>query len=194
MAEFLNPELDYRSLTTALQHCIRQWATANIHTALPGQVESYDANTRRAVIQPLIKLVVQPDDPTQPANSIERSILVNVPVIHPLAGGLYVQLPVKQGDQGMILFSERGLTEFKQSGRMAMPDRTRMFDDAVFLPVDFGHQPVSVVDSDAVVVQSVDGSTSVAVKPGAVTITASNVEINSSTTTINSSGGTAVFT
>ena len=48
----LSREIDYRSLTTLLDHVLAQWAKHNLHTSMPGVIDSYDVAKRRARVRP----------------------------------------------------------------------------------------------------------------------------------------------
>ena len=176
----LNRETDYKSLTTLLNHVLTEWAKANIHTAMPGILESYDAEARRARVQPALHLVLSdPDDPTADGETMERAIAVNVPVLWPAGGGITMAFALAQGDRGTLFFSERGITEFKKTGEISTPDRARFFDesDAFFYPGDFGHPDLTPATLTGATIQTYDGSKSVRVEPGAIELHADDAHV-----------------
>ncbi len=99
----------------------------DVHTALPGQIVSYDYTTQKAVIQPCLKKSYL-DGTTQ-----EMPILNNVPVIFPKAGGASLTFPVVPGDTCLLLFIERSTDLWKSVGGVVAPNDPRKFDlsDAV---------------------------------------------------------------
>ena len=99
----------------------------DVHTALPGQVISYDQTTQKATIQPCLKKSYL-DGTTQ-----EMPILNNVPVIFPRAGGASLTFPVLSGDTCLLLFVERSTDLWKSVGGVVAPNDPRKFDlsDAV---------------------------------------------------------------
>lgn len=99
----------------------------DVHTALPGQIISYDHTTQRATIQPCLKKSYL-DGTTQ-----EMPILNNVPVIFPRAGRASLTFPVASGDTCLLLFIERSTDLWKSVGGVVAPDDPRKFDlsDAV---------------------------------------------------------------
>lgn len=99
----------------------------DVHTALPGQIVSYDYTTQKAVIQPCLKKRYL-DGTTQ-----EMPILNNVPVIFPRAGEASLTFPVVPGDTCLLLFIERSTDLWKSVGGVVAPNDPRKFDlsDAV---------------------------------------------------------------
>ena len=99
----------------------------DVHTALPGQIVSYDYTTQKAVIQPCLKKSYL-DGTTQ-----EMPILNNVPVIFPRAGEASLTFPVVPGDTCLLLFIERSTDLWKSVGGIVAPNDPRKFDlsDAV---------------------------------------------------------------
>jgi hypothetical protein len=99
----------------------------DVHTALPGQIISYDHTTQKATIQPCLRKSYL-DGTTQ-----EMPILNNVPVIFPRAGGASLTFPVVSGDTCLLLFIERSTDLWKSVGGVVAPNDPRKFDlsDAV---------------------------------------------------------------
>ena len=99
-------------------------------------------------------------------DAVPRGLAVNVPVLWPSTSEYAVIMPLARGDRGMLVFSERGMTEFKATGQLASPDVARFFDasDAVFLPSDFGHPVSTPASSTGACIQTHDGRRSVRVE------------------------------
>ena len=106
-----NPE----SLTTLLNFRERK-LRQRIHTSIPANVVSYDAGTRRAVVQPALRMVL--DDGTVR----RRAELVDVPVLAQAGGGFLVHAPLDPGDPVMLHFSMRGFSRFKKTLLESDPD------------------------------------------------------------------------
>ncbi|MDB5849785.1 MAG: Phage-related protein [Rhodoferax sp.] len=104
---------------------------AEVHTAMPGVVVSYDAATRRATVLPSLSKQLA-DGRVLPAPQI-----VSVPVIFPTGsnGRAGITFPIVPGDGVMLHFSERSLEAWHDAGG-ATPDDPRQFDlsDAVAVP------------------------------------------------------------
>lgn len=99
----------------------------NIHTALPGQIVSYDYTTQKATIQPTVSKA------WTDGTSTVMPILNSVPVIFPQAGGASLTFPVNVGDPCLILCCERSIDEWLASGNVGKPADPRKFalSDAV---------------------------------------------------------------
>lgn len=87
------------TMTDAMRQAI-QFQLYDVHTALPGQVISYDYSTQKASIQPCLKKSYL-DGTTQ-----EMPILNNVPVIFPKAGGASLTFPELRRSKRRAIFLE----------------------------------------------------------------------------------------
>lgn len=101
--------------TPTLAEVIRRAIDArmiDVHTALPGRVESYDAATQTADVKPLIKRVIR----TRQGAPVEEPLPVipNIPVVFPGAGEFFISFPVQVGDTGLIIFCERNLDRWRE--------------------------------------------------------------------------------
>ena len=106
---------------------------ASVHTAMPGVIETYDADTQRAVVDPSPRVLIDGGDP------VERPPLVNVPVIFPGGGGVTLALSMQPGDPVLLIVSERGIGPWKEMSTPGdyTPPRSRFFSlaDAFALPI-----------------------------------------------------------
>ena len=158
----IDREKNWDSLTTLLQHVLFQWAKDCLHTAMPGIIETYDPATRRARVRPALRIVLTED---AGGEELDRAPAVNVPVIFPASAGYTMLFPLAEGDPVMLLFSERGLTEFKLTFETATPDRTRFFSesDGVAL-TGFGALAATPASLTGALLQTTDGNRSVRVE------------------------------
>ena len=167
----INRELNYNNFSTVLRVVLESWARTYLHTSMPGIIDEYDVTTRRARVRPALFLVMTGEEPGKDGESMERALAVNVPVLWSAGGGIMSFFPLSVGDRGMLVFSERGMTAFKQTGDIAMPDKARFFDtsDCIFMPGDFGHPTdPEIVDEEAASIQTYDGHTSIILKRGMI--------------------------
>ena len=109
---------------------IEQYLKDNVHTAIPGHVVTYSATSRRAIVQPAIRLAYT--DGTE----VSKPPVGNVPVLFPSGGGYTVHLPLEKGDPVMLLCSERSMADFKRAYQEASPGTSPLFSmrDAVAIP------------------------------------------------------------
>ena len=116
-----------KRLTTLLRFVLRQWSRAELHTGMPGIVETYDAATRRARVLPGLNALMADGSFTP------RPPIVNVPVLWPSFGGITIEAELTAGAAYWLSFSERGLGLFKQALAVSDFPPERFFDmgDAV---------------------------------------------------------------
>lgn len=108
---------------------------AGLRVALPGRVLAYDADKRRAEVQPLIaeasideagERVVEP-----------APVIVDVPVIMPGAGGVRVKFPVSVGDTVLLVFASSAIDRWLAAGGTDVDpgnDRHHELTDAIAIP------------------------------------------------------------
>ncbi len=137
----------------------------DIHTALPARLISCDGHS--ATVELMITHLMKD------GGSITLPPLVDVPVGFYRGGGFCVTVPLKEGDEGLAIFSERCIDGWYASGKQSVPLDTRFHDlsDAFFLPMG-SSQPNKIPDysSDSLSMQTDDGSTFIRMKKGKILI------------------------
>lgn len=110
-------------------------AKADLHVALPGRVESYDPAKQIANIKPTIKQTVREGD-DQDKTLLEHPVIPAVPVVWPRGGGYFMTFPLAAGDSGLLVFSERDLGAWRDSGQVsdAGDEGIHGLAGAVFIP------------------------------------------------------------
>lgn len=92
-------------LKDAFEHRI-----ADLHTCLPGKIDSYDPDTGFAKVQIQIKRVrLNQEDP------VDFPLLSDVPVWQFRSGNAFVHVPVSAGDFCLVFFFERSIEKFLSS-------------------------------------------------------------------------------
>lgn len=122
---------------------------SELHTAIPGRVESYDATLQRASIQPVIKEAFE--DETGERVVARLPVIPGVPVQWPSGGGYFISFPLQPGDTGLLLFSQASLDVWLSEGGEVDPldDRRFHLSDGIFIPgVRSFKTPLSGVSSD----------------------------------------------
>jgi hypothetical protein len=166
-----------------------------VHTCLPAKIKSYDSSTQKAEIEPLLKTKYKNED-----KAVDLPVINNVPVQWQSAnnGSAFIHLPLKAGDLGIILFSERSLdTWLSGEGASVSPDdpRHHHISDAIFIP---GVRPfktaLPVVSSTSLFVKNGDAEVELT-GDGNINIVGGNIKIDAATvidalaTTINLGSG-----
>ena len=157
-----DPEATYNGPTQAIPFAIEEWVRQNLRTAVPGIVRAYDADTMRARVQPALRAIVsQPDGSTE---AMDRASIYDVPVTWPGGGGFVFHCNLDPGDTVWLMFSERGIAEFKRSLELADPPPMVMFQarDAVALP--WRAVAITPAETEGAVIQSGDGAVYVSVR------------------------------
>lgn len=106
---------------------------AEIHTALPAKVLTYDAAKQIASVQPMVQDVFY----DTAGNLKTRSFpVLSVPVAFIRGGGYFVSVPLAAGDTGMLVFSELPIDRWRSSGQESHPVNARRHGvgNAVFYP------------------------------------------------------------
>lgn len=85
----------------------------DVHTMLPGRIDSYDATTQKADVEPLIARLQSTVDGDI---AEDLPIIPGVPVVFPRTQAFKLTMPVQEGDRCMLVFCESS-TEGYQVGQ-----------------------------------------------------------------------------
>ena len=93
---------------------------ADVHTAIPGKIKSYDAATQTADVIPLVKASTPMADGGDELE--ELPVIPNVRVLWPRAGGCYIHFPMAAGDYVLLVFNETAIGHWRAgAGEPAPP-------------------------------------------------------------------------
>jgi phage baseplate assembly protein gpV len=121
--------MDYRERYESRQTSNRSALTghqATVWTALPGIIDSYDAETITAHVQPSLAAIYTGPEQTQAWYSMP--ICPDVPVIFPRGGQYALTFPVSKGDECLLVFSSRCIDNWWQQGGIQTQRELRMHD------------------------------------------------------------------
>lgn len=141
-------------------HAIQEAISAGIRVAMPGTVVSFDEDAVTATVQPAIK--GYETDSTGTRISISMPQLVDVPVSFPRGGGCTLTFPVKAGDECELIFNDRCIDFWWQSGGEQEPVHPRQHhvgDAIAFLGPMSQAKKISGISTSATQLRSDDGST-----------------------------------
>ncbi|KFC07587.1 putative phage protein [Trabulsiella guamensis ATCC 49490] len=142
-------------------------ATKNqIRVALPGIVQSFDPDAVTAVVQPAIRSVEIDNDGNRITDNYP--LLVDVPVVFPRGGGVTLTFPVKAGDECLVIFADRCIDFWWQSGGVQEPVDDRMHDlsDAFcIIGPQSQAKKIGGISTSAAQLRSDDGSTYFEINP-----------------------------
>lgn len=130
--------------------------------------------------------------------------LVRVPIGFYKVGGFIMTFPLAIGDEGILLFSDRSLDQWKITGKKGMPDsaRTHNVSDAVFIPFPTSEGgAIQNYDTDNLVIGKEDGTVGITINAStnavnvtsdsSITLTAPIVNVDASNV-INLNGNTII--
>jgi phage baseplate assembly protein gpV len=155
-------------------------ATDDMHTALPGEIKSYDPGKGVATVLPKAKFT-KPDGSTMDFPEIS-----GVPVMFPQSKNVTIAWPIKAGDGCLLVFSEQALDywmygketdtklKFDLTNAIAIPNLTSGGNGTMKLACD--EDAVAIAAGDTTVkitpstVQAEVGGTVLTVSPDGVTI------------------------
>lgn len=140
----------------------------DLHTAMPGIIQSFDAVNQLATVQPAIKRIfVTRNEDTETLTPTDLPLLINVPVIYPRGGGFSLTFPVSSGDECLIVFCERAIDSWHQSGKVKKPSARRfhnLSDAVVFVGLSSLPNKINNYDPDNVVLRKDDEAAYIKVK------------------------------
>jgi hypothetical protein len=101
-----------------------------VHTSLPGTLENYNADERRGDVKPAVNL------PFPGGRYVEAPLIQGVPIVVPDSPGYRVDLELKNGATGIVIFSEAGIGNWLNGGAEPDADNGAKFNltDAMFIP------------------------------------------------------------
>jgi hypothetical protein len=152
------------------------WQKAcELRVAVPAVVVSFNTATQTAVVQPairdtlLVNLVPTPTDLPQ---------LSNVPVLGYRGGGFSITLPIKAGDEGVVIFSDLAIDSWWQSGgtqNNQVERRRHDLSDGMFLPCGWSQPRVlSTYNANSLEIRQDNGQCLIRVSGGVIYATPDN--------------------
>ena len=152
-----------------------------IRCAMPGVIQSFDPVTQTATVQPAIKMRVNIGEGVK---QMDMPPIDNVPVVLPFAqgAGFLLTLPIKAGDECLIVFSDRSMDNFMQSGGVqptvatASDDtttpRAHSLSDAICIPgIISNPQAVPEYSTDHIELRDKERKQYLSLGPEGITIT-----------------------
>lgn len=158
---------------------------AQIWTAIPGIIQSFNDSHMTCVVQPAIQAKrFMPDGSVK---NISLPLLLDCPVQFPAGGGCTLTFPVVKGDECLVVFSSRCIDAWWQSGGVQPQAELRMHDlSDGFVMLGFRSVPnvISAISTTSAQLRTDDGAAYVGVNSATheVTInTSAAVTVNAAT-------------
>ncbi len=105
---------------------VTQLVKAEMWCAMPGIVVAFDPAKLTCSVQLSIQVQVTDESLTQTWTSI--SVLVDCPVVFPSGGGCMLTFPILPGDECLVVFADRCIDAWWQSGGVQTQMDSRMHD------------------------------------------------------------------
>lgn len=141
--------------------------SSTLRVAVPGIIQSFDPDTVTCTVQPAVNGSV-PDEAG--AESTEGlTLLVDLPVIFPRGGGVTLTFPIKAGDECLVIFSDRCIDFWHQSGGNGDPVDERQHDTSdafVIVGPQSLAQKISGISTSAAQLRTDDGDAFIEVAAG----------------------------
>lgn len=169
------------SLPGGIRDALSKWLRNDVDDMLPAQVISYNRTTNRAVVRPLVMVG------TTDGTKVSRASIANIKVFRFGGGGYFMSFPIKPGDFGWIKANDRDISLVMQSkGGEDWPNTKRLhsFSDAMFFPDTIKDWVISGGNLDGVVLQSLDGTRSIAINAGSIDVVSPVVNVTAPSTSI----------
>lgn len=139
---------------------------AQVWTALPAIIQSFNPGAVTCVAQPAIKAQVRaPDGSTQ---WVSLPLLLDCPVVFPRGGGCTLTFPIAADDECLIVFASRCIDAWWSAGGVQVQSELRMHDlsDGFCLPGPFSQATkISGISTSSVQLRSNDASTYIDLNP-----------------------------
>jgi hypothetical protein len=102
----------------------------NVHTCMPGRVESYSYAKQKATVTPLLKRAFVD------GSQLAYEPIPDVPVVFPASGVASLTFPLNAGDTVLLVFAERSMEKWLPAGGAAETTVNRLHDlgDAIAIP------------------------------------------------------------
>lgn len=156
------------TLASNIKHGI-EGRIKDLHTSLPGIVESFDTATQLARVQPAVKRIfITRDGDVEILTPYDLPVLINVPVIFPRGGGFSLTFPVKKGDECLLTFCERSIDDWHRTGKSKKPSARRfhsLSDATAFVGLSSIPNKISSYSSTDIQIKKDDGSAIFSIKP-----------------------------
>lgn len=151
---------------------------SRLWTALPAIVTGYDAKKNTVSVSPGVS--GRKVDELGNTSHSPLPDLPECPVVFPRAGGFVITFPIKKGDECLVVFSTRSIDEWWQTGQAQAHHDLRTHDLSDGMAI-FGlaslARPLKDVSGSGLQLKAEDGSATISIENGKVTIKAKSFEV-----------------
>jgi hypothetical protein len=151
-----------------------------MRVALPARVVSFDASKQTIVAKPLIREKII-DRRTGKIQWLEIPNLLDVPVQFPQAGNFVLTMPIKAGDEVLVVFNDMCIDSWWASGGVQNWNDRRRHDlsDAIAIPgINSVPNVIPGISGNAAELRTKDGQSKVRLADDKITLLADNIHIH----------------
>lgn len=152
----------------------------NLRVAAPGIIQEFDAETQTATVQVAIReKILNPADLTHTWTEIP--LLLNVPIVLPRAGGFVLTMPIQNGDECLVVFSDACIDAWFSNGGVQNQIEKRRHDlSDAFAIVGTWSQPRKIENysTTAAQLRTDDGSAYISLSKTEIDLVAPSVKVN----------------
>lgn len=97
--------------------------TSGLCTAIPGVIESFDSATCLSTVRSAVRMKTVSYQNGLSVNYLDQPLIERVPVVlpHSVGAGLFLTVPIKEGDQCLIVFGYRSIDNVVEFGGVQNP-------------------------------------------------------------------------
>ena len=172
------------TLKTLLEN-FRHDLLKNLNCVKVGQIKSYSAGGANQIPTATVLIAQQQvtsiDVKTGVRTLAEYPLLVNVPVYFPGGGGVNLTFPVSAGDECLVLFNDRQLENWIESGpgqAPTLPNLHNLSDGICLVGIRSNPRALSDISTTVAQLRTDDGTVHIDVGPSLVTVFAPNVKVH----------------
>ncbi|KIS22011.1 Gp138 family membrane-puncturing spike protein [Clostridium botulinum] len=150
-----------------------------LRVACPGIIQSFDPETQTVTVQLALREHITKPDFTK--EWVNLPLLLDVPIVIPRAGGYCLTMPIQQGDECLVIFADMCIDSWFTYGGIQNQIEKRRHDlSDGFAILGTWSQPNKIENysTDACQLRTIDGTTSIDIKPGEINMNASKVKAN----------------
>ncbi|MCW7550968.1 phage baseplate assembly protein V [Photorhabdus sp. APURE] len=156
----------------AVFFAMQEVISAGLYVSLPCIIQSFDADAVTVTAQPAIRWKIRKKDGE--LESVSLPLLVDVPVIFPRGGGVTLTFPVRVGDECLVVFADRCIDYWWQSGGVQEPVDPRqhnLSDGFAIVGPQSQQQKITNISTNTAQLRSDDGAAYIELDPNSHNIT-----------------------
>ncbi|WP_391529502.1 phage baseplate assembly protein V [Photorhabdus akhurstii] len=156
----------------AVFFAMQEVINAGLYVSLPCIIQSFNADAVTVTAQPAIRWKIRKKDGE--LESVSLPLLVDVPVIFPRGGGVTLTFPVRAGDECLVVFADRCIDYWWQSGGIQEPVDPRqhnLSDGFAIVGPQSQQQKITNISTHTAQLRSDDGAAYIELDPNSHNIT-----------------------